>query len=76
MRSEHVFRAHEKVTNKFLLCKAAAKTTRCICFVSANTTDAITDAFVRIADYPCLFPTAFQLTWRQHNEAITSGHRI
>ncbi len=50
MRSELVFRAHDKVANRYLLCHATAKTTRCLHFASANTTDAITDAFVRISD--------------------------
>ncbi len=49
MRSELVFRAQEKVGNKFLLCRATARTTRRLHFVSFNTTDAITDAFVKIA---------------------------
>jgi hypothetical protein len=50
MRSELVFRASDKVANRYLLCQATAKTTRCLHFASANTTDAITDAFVRMAD--------------------------
>jgi len=54
MRSELVFRAREKVANRYLLCQATAKTTRCLDFASANTADAITDAFVRIADVSCL----------------------
>ena len=49
MRSEQVFRANERVANKFLLCQATARTTRRLGFASANTTDAITDAFIRIA---------------------------
>lgn len=54
MRSELVFRAQEKVTSRYLLCQATAKTTRRIHFVSANTTDAINDAFVKIAGQNCL----------------------
>jgi hypothetical protein len=54
MRSEIVFRAREKVANGYLLCQATAKTTRRLDFASANTTDAITDAFVRIADVSSL----------------------
>jgi hypothetical protein len=50
MRSELVFRASDRVANRYLLCHATAKTTRCLHFVSANTADAITDAFVRMAD--------------------------
>ena len=50
MRSELVFRARDRVANKYLLCRATARTTRCLHFASASTTDAITDAFVRIAD--------------------------
>jgi hypothetical protein len=64
MRSELLFRAHEKVTNRYLLCQATAKTTRCLDFVSANTTDAITDAFVRIAAVSCLAPLSASI----HNE--------
>jgi len=49
LRSELVFRARQRVANRYLLCQATAKTTRCLHFASANTTDAITDAFVRIS---------------------------
>jgi hypothetical protein len=50
MRSELVFRARDRVANRYLLCRATAKTTRRLHFASANTADAITDAFVRMAD--------------------------
>jgi hypothetical protein len=50
VRSEIVFRAQEKVANRYLLCQKAAKTTRRLHFASMNTTDAITDALVRMAD--------------------------
>jgi hypothetical protein len=56
MRSELVFRASDKVANRYLLCHATAKTTRCLHFASANTTDAITDAFVRMADSSSMKP--------------------
>jgi len=54
MRSELVFRARETVANSYLLCQATAKTTRSLYFASADTTGAITDAFVRIAEIPSL----------------------
>jgi hypothetical protein len=54
MRSEMIFRAQEKVANRYRLCHAASKVSRCLHHFSSNTRDAITDAFVRIADVPCL----------------------
>ena len=50
MSSELVLHARDKVANRCLLCHAIAMMTRCLHFASANTTDAITDAFVRMAD--------------------------
>jgi hypothetical protein len=48
MRSEQVFRARKQIQNSYLLCRLAARTTRRLHFVSANTHDAIMDAFERI----------------------------
>jgi hypothetical protein len=56
MRSEMIFRAQEKVANRYKLCQTAAKVTRCLHCYSGNTGDAITDAFIRIAQEPCLAP--------------------
>ena len=54
MRSEMIFRAQEKVANRYRLCHAASKVSRCLHYYSATTQDAISDAFVRIAHVPCL----------------------
>jgi hypothetical protein len=48
MRSEQVFRARKHIPNSYLLCRLAARTTRRLHFVSANTHDAIVDAFERM----------------------------
>ena len=58
MRSEQVFRAHETVGNRFLLCRATARVTRCIHFASSSTHDAIIDAFTRVASEPNLLAPA------------------
>ena len=55
MRSELVFRAQDQIGNRYQLCHAAAKTTRCLHYCSTTTHDAIIDAFTRIAHVPCLF---------------------
>ncbi len=49
MRSEQVFRASKQIENRYLLCRLAARTTRRLHFVSANTHDAIEDAFERMS---------------------------
>jgi hypothetical protein len=54
MRSEIIFRAQEKVANRYRLCHAASKVSRCLHYYSATTQDAISDAFVRISHVPCL----------------------
>jgi hypothetical protein len=65
MRSELVFRAGTKVGNRYLLCQATARTTRCLHFVSANTSDAITDALVRMAGDSTCFRTGVKPTTSQ-----------
>ena len=54
MRSDLIFRAQEKVANRYRLCHAASKVSRCLHYYSTTTQDAISDAFVRIAYVPCL----------------------
>jgi hypothetical protein len=54
MRSEQVFRAYQTLGNRYLLCRATATVTRCLHFVSANTHEAINDAFSRVANEPNL----------------------
>ena len=49
MRSEKVFRAREQVANAYLLCRLAARTTRCLHFASISTQDAIEDALTRLS---------------------------
>ena len=58
MRSEMIFRAQEKVANRYRLCHAASKVSRCLHYYSATTQDAISDALVRIAHVPCLVQPA------------------
>jgi len=48
MRSEQVFRAAEHISNRYELCRLAAKTTRRLHFVSSSTQDAIQDAFMQV----------------------------
>jgi hypothetical protein len=54
MRSEQVFRASKQIENRYLLCRLAARTTRRLHFVSANTHDAIEDAFERMSGHSFL----------------------
>jgi hypothetical protein len=54
MRSEVIFQAQEKIANRYRLCHAVAKVTRRLHFSSANTEDAIRDAFVKVARVRCL----------------------
>lgn len=49
MRSEIVFRAQDTLSNRYELCRTAAKVTRLLHFLSNNTPDAINDAFVKVA---------------------------
>ena len=48
MRCEQVFRANDQINNRFELCRLTARMTRRLHFASANTHDAIEDAFVRV----------------------------
>jgi DNA-directed RNA polymerase subunit K/omega len=49
MRSEIIFRAAEKVANKYKLCQIASKATRQLHVASRDTQETINNAFVRIA---------------------------
>jgi hypothetical protein len=49
VRSELIFRAREKVDNKYKLCQTTSKATRRLHIVAQNTTDTINDALSRIA---------------------------
>lgn len=49
MRSEIIFRAEEKVVNKYKLCQTASRTTRQLHIASGNTQDTINSAFLNIA---------------------------
>jgi hypothetical protein len=49
MRSEIIFRASEKISNKYKLCQTASKATRQLHIASTNTQETINNAFVRIA---------------------------
>ena len=49
MRSELIFRAREKVVNKYKLCQTTSKATRRLHIAAKNTTDTINDALSRIA---------------------------
>ena len=49
VRSELIFRAREKVDNKYKLCQTTSKATRSLHIVAQNTTDTINDALSRIA---------------------------
>jgi hypothetical protein len=49
MRSEIIFRAAEKVANKYKLCQTAAKATRLLHVACRDTQESINNAFVRIA---------------------------
>ena len=48
MRCEQVFRANDQISNRYELCRLTARMTRRLHFASANTHDAIEDAFVRV----------------------------
>jgi hypothetical protein len=49
MRSEIVFRAAEKIANKYKLCHTASKATRRLHVASRDTQGTINNAFLRIA---------------------------
>ena len=49
MRSTLVFRAHDKVSNRYELCRLASRVTRRLHFASCDTQSAINDTFVSIA---------------------------
>ena len=49
VRSELIFRAREKVVNKYKLCQTTSKATRRLHIAAKNTTDTINDALSRIA---------------------------
>ncbi len=49
VRSELIFRAREKLDNKYKLCQTASKATRRLHITAKNTTDTINDALSRIA---------------------------
>jgi hypothetical protein len=68
MRSEIVFRAQEKVANRYRLCHATSKVSRCLHYYSATTQDAISDAFVRISYVPCLAELASSVSSTQFAE--------
>ena len=52
MRSTLVFRAHDKVSNRYELCRLASRVTRRLHFASCDTQTAINDTFVSIAGGP------------------------
>jgi len=52
MSSDLVFSAAKIVSNRYLLCRLTARTVRCLHFVSANTHDAIVDAFTLVGTPP------------------------
>lgn len=52
MRSEIIFRAQEKLFNKYKLCQVAAKATRRLHVAPKNTQDTINSAFTSIAEGP------------------------
>jgi hypothetical protein len=49
VRSELIFRAREKLDNKYKLCQTTSKATRRLHITAKNTTDTINDALSRIA---------------------------
>jgi hypothetical protein len=49
MRSEIIFRAAEKIANKYKLCQTASKATRRLHVASRDTQGTINNAFLRIA---------------------------
>ena len=49
MRSELIFRAREKVDNKYKLCQTTSKATRRLHIAAKNTTDTINYTLSRIA---------------------------
>jgi hypothetical protein len=54
MRSQLIFQAQERITNRYKLCHAVARVTRRLHFSSSNTEDAISDAFLRVAHVACV----------------------
>lgn len=57
VRSDIIFRAEEKIVNKYKLCQTASKATRRLHIASRNTQETINSAFVNIAaglDLPAL----------------------
>ncbi len=52
MRSDIIFRAEEKIVNKYKLCQTAAKATRRLHVASRNTQETINNAFASIAAGP------------------------
>lgn len=57
VRSELIFRAREKVDNKYQLCQTTAKSTRLLHLPTTSTTVTINDALTRLAgDLCCLRP--------------------
>ena len=49
MRLNMIALANATLTNRYELCRIAAKVTRCIHFASSNTQSAINDAFTHLA---------------------------
>lgn len=49
MRSDIIFRAEEKIVNKYKLCQTASKATRQLHIASRNTQETINNAFINIA---------------------------
>ena len=58
MRSQIIFQARERIGNRYKLCHAVARVTRCLHFSSSNTEDAISDAFLRVAHVTCVVEDA------------------
>ncbi len=52
MRSDIIFRAEEKIVNKYKLCQTASKATRRLHVASRNTQETINNAFASIAAGP------------------------
>jgi hypothetical protein len=76
MRSEIIFRAQEKVDNRYRLCHAASKVSRCLHYYSATTQDAISDAFVRISHVPCLAQSALPPSVSLTRACVEDSHEM